>query len=464
MGHSDQAEGRSLDSSPNPNTPTREGWGSRRGFLLAAAGSAIGLGNLWGFPYKASSHGGAAFVLIYLLMVVLVCLPLLIAELSIGRRTGESPVMAMVLLGGRRWRWVGYLFVLNSMMILAFYSVVSGWTLLSLGQNAFRGLPADPAVFFGRISQGPEALLGHLMAMALTGMVIVGGIRRGIERLALGVMPLLYLLLIALAFWASQLAGAEAGYRFYLQPDFRQLVSWSTITAATGHAFFSLSVGLGAIITYASYLRGRDNLIRLGSAVAAADTTVALLGGLVTFPLVAHFQLLDGLSDSTIGALFVAIPSGMNSLGGAGRLVAVVFFLVLAIAALTSAISLLEVSTAGLIDRLGWSRRRATWLAMLTITLLGVPPAIDNRWIDVAYSLFGEVGLIFGGLMTAILLGWSRPSLGQAELIKGCPHPLAIRWWIVLLRWLVTPILALLLAQALRQLPALLQPVLSHTP
>jgi NSS family neurotransmitter:Na+ symporter len=458
------AEGRPIDSTPDPTDPNREQWGSRRGFLLAAAGSAVGLGNLWGFPYKASSHGGAAFVVVYLLMIVLVCLPLLIAELSIGRRTGESPVMALFLLGGRRWRWVGYVLVLNSMMILAFYSVVSGWTLLSLGQNVIGGVPADPASFFGRISQGPEALLGHLLAMALTGMVIFGGIRRGIERLSVSVMPLLYLLLIALAVWASQLSGAGAGYRFYLQPDFRELLSWSTITAATGHAFFSLSVGLGAMITYASYLRGRDNLVRLGSVVAAADTTVALLGGLVTFPLVAHFQLLDGLSDSTIGALFVAIPSGMNSLGGGGRLVAVVFFLVLAIAALTSAVSLLEVSTAGLIDRLGWSRRRATWLAVLVITLLGIPPAIDNRWIDVAYSLFGEAGLIFGGLMTAILLGWSYPSLGEAELAEGFPHPRAIRWWVLLLRWLVTPMLALLLVQSLRQLPAVLQPFFSHSP
>ena len=237
-------EGRPIDPTPDPTDPKREQWGSRRGFLLAAAGSAVGLGNLWGFPYKASSHGGAAFVVVYLLMIVLVCLPLLIAELTIGRRTGESPVMALFLLGGRRWRWVGYVLVLNSMMILAFYSVVSGWTLLSLGQNVIGGLPADPAGFFGRISQGPEALLGHLLAMALTGMVIFGGIRRGIERLSVGVMPLLYLLLIALAVWASQLSGAGAGYRFYLQPDFRQLWSWSTITAATGHAFFSLSVGL----------------------------------------------------------------------------------------------------------------------------------------------------------------------------------------------------------------------------
>ena len=440
--------------------PAREQWGTRRGFLLAAAGSAVGLGNLWGFPYKASTHGGAAFVLVYLVVIALVCLPLLIAELLIGRRTGESPVMALFLLGGRRWRWLGYVYVLNAMVILAFYSVVTGWTLLSLGQSAWAGVPADPAAFFGGISQGPRAVLGHLMAMILTALVILGGIRRGIERMSVAVMPLLFVLLIALAIWASRLAGASAGYRFYLQPDFDLLWSWSTLTAASGHAFFSLSVGLGAMITYASYLRGRDNLVRMGGVLAGADTAVALLGGLVTFPLLAHFQLLEDQGESTIGALFVAIPTGMASLGGVGRIVAVVFFLVLAIAALSSAVSLLEVCTAGLIDRLGWSRRRATWLAVLAITLLGLAPALDNRWIDVAYSLFGETGLIFGGLMTAILLGWCQPGLGRQELAEGFPRPVMIRCWILLLRWLATPVLGVLLVQSLRQLPGVLGPLL----
>lgn len=441
----------------------REHWGSRLGFLLAAAGSAIGLGNLWGFPYKASANGGAAFVLVYLVVIALVVLPLLVAELTIGRRTGESPVLALYQLGGRRWRWVGYVFVLNAVVILAFYSVVTGWTLLSLGQSLLVGLPSDAAEFFGRIRQGREAVAGHLLAMALTGVVIGSGVRRGIERLSLWFMPLLFLLLIALALWATSLSDAGAGYRFYLQPDLRSLWRWPTITAAAGHAFFSLSVGLGAMITYASYLgRGEtgssDNLVRLGGTIAMADTAVALVGGLITFPLVAHFRLLDELSGSTIGTLFVAIPKGMASMGGPGRVVGLFFFLVLAIAALTSAVSLLEVSTAGLIDRLGWSRRRATWLAGLAVTALGLLPALDNRWIDLGYTLFGETGLIFGGLMTAVLLGWVHPGLGAAELAEGFPQPGAIRCWILLLRWVATPMLGVLLYQSLVHLPALFVP------
>jgi neurotransmitter:Na+ symporter, NSS family len=370
-------------------------------------------------------------------------------------------VLALYQLGGRRWRWLGYVFVLNAVVILAFYSVVTGWTLLSLGQSLLLGLPSDAADFFGRIRQGKPALAGHLLAMALTGMVIGSGVRRGIERLSLWFMPVLFVLLIALALWAASLSGAGQGYRFYLQPDFRLLLRWPTITAATGHAFFSLSVGLGAMITYASYLGGRDNLVRLGGTIALADTAVALVGGLITFPLVAHFRLLDDLSDSTIGTLFVAIPKGMVSLGPPGRAVAVIFFLVLVIAALTSAVALLEVTTAGLIDRLGWSRHRATWIAGLTVTLLGVLPALDNRWIDVGYTLFGETGLIFGGLMLAILLGWLHPGLGRSELAEGFPHPGAIRRWIQLLRFVATPMLALLLLQSLLHLPALFEPFLA---
>ena len=451
-------------TSPLPDR--REHWGSRLGFLLAAAGSAIGLGNLWGFPYKAASHGGAAFVLVYLVVILLVALPLLLAELVIGRQTGESPVLALVRLGGPRWRWLGYAFVANAVMILAFYSVVTGWTLLCFGRTLVLGLPTDPAAFFAGISQGPQAVLGHLLAMALTALVIGGGVRAGIERLSLWFMPLLFLVLVALALWASTLSGAGAGYRFYLQPDFSDLLRWPTITAAAGHAFFSLSVGMGAMVTYASYLRGQENLVRLGGSIALADTAVALVGGLITFPLVAHFQLLDRLSDSTIGTLFVAIPSGMVSLGPLGRPIAVFFFLVLAIAALTSAVSLLEVATAGLIDRLGWSRRRATGIAALAVTLLGLLPALDNRWIDVFYSLFGEAVLLFGGLMMALLLGWLQPALASRELAMGfcgdavvrgeAPAPWPILWWMRILRFLAPPMLAVLLWQSLRHLPTAL--------
>ncbi|MFM7733024.1 MAG: sodium-dependent transporter [Cyanobium sp.] len=453
--------------------PIREHWGSRLGFLLAAAGSAIGLGNLWGFPYKASAHGGAAFVLVYMVVILLVALPLLLAELVIGRHTGESPVLALVRLGGPRWRWLGYAFVLNAVMILAFYSVVTGWTLLSLGRSLAVGLPPDPAAFFAGISQGPQAVFGHLLAMALTGLVIAGGVRCGIERLSLWFMPLLFVVLVALALWAATFSGAGAGYRFYLQPDFTDLLRWPTITAAAGHAFFSLSVGMGAMVTYASYLRGQENLVRLGSTIALADTGVALVGGLITFPLVSHFQLLGKLSDSTVGTLFVAIPSGMASLGPAGRPITVFFFLVLAIAALTSAVSLLEVATAGLIDRLGWSRLRATWSAGLTVTALGLLPALDNRWIDVFYSLCGEALLLLGGLMMALLLGWLHPALGRRELALGFgeqhspsgdahsgPFPWPILWWMRVLRFLAPPMLAVLLWQSLRHLPAVFQPLL----
>lgn len=374
-------------------TSSREHWATRAGFLLASIGSAVGLGNLWGFPYKASANGGAAFVLVYLVVILLVCLPLLVVELLIGRRTGESPVLALMMVGGARWRWLGYAMTLNAAVILAFYSVVTGWTLLSAGHTLLLGLPADPAGFFAGISQGPWAIAGHLLAILLTAGVIGLGVRGGIERLSLWCMPVLFVLLVAMAIWAATLSGAGEGYRFYLEPDLQELLRWPTLTSAAGHAFFSLSLGLGAIITYASYTEGDDRLLQQAGTIAAADTSVALLGGLITFPLVAHFNLLGSLSDSTVGTLFVAIPTGMASLGGWwGRLVALLFYGVLVIAALTSAVSLLEVSTAAFIDRLGWSRRRAATWAVAAITLLGLLPASDSRWIDVLYTLFGEIG------------------------------------------------------------------------
>jgi NSS family neurotransmitter:Na+ symporter len=286
--------------------------------------------------------------------------------------------------------------------------------------------------------------------MLLTAGVIALGVRGGIERLSLWCMPLLFALLVAMAIWASTLSGAGEGYRFYLQPDLKELLRWPTLTSAAGHAFFSLSLGLGAIITYASYTEGPGGLGRQAGTIAAADTAVALVGGLITFPLVAHFNLLGSLTDSTVGTLFVAIPTGMASLGGWGRLVALIFYGVLVIAALTSAVSLLEVSTAAFIDRLGWSRRRATAWAVAAITLLGLLPASDSRWIDVLYTVFGETGLLFGGLMLAVLVGWGRPRLdGGAPLLL-----------LRLLRWFATPVLAVLLVQSLLHLPRVITPLL----
>ncbi|MBM5797079.1 MAG: sodium-dependent transporter [Cyanobacteria bacterium K_Offshore_0m_m2_072] len=432
-----------------PERP-REHWASRAGFLLAAIGSAVGLGNLWGFPYKASANGGAAFVLVYLLVIALVCLPLLVAELMIGRRTGKSPVLALAQVGGPHWRWLGYGMTLNACVILAFYSVVTGWTLLSTFHTLLFGLPADPEAFFGQISQGGWAIAGHLLAMLLTAGVIALGVRGGIERLSLWFMPLLFVLLIGMALWATTLSGAGEGYRFYLQPDLKELLRWPTLTSATGHAFFSLSLGLGAIITYASYGQGTSRLRHEAGTIAVADTSVALVGGLITFPLVAHFNLLGNLSDSTIGTLFVAIPKGMAGLGGLGRLVALVFFMVLVIAALTSAVSLLEVGTAALIDRRGWPRRKATAWAVAAITVIGLLPASDSRWIDVLYTVFGETALIFGGLLLAVLMGWGQPSIDGGV-------PVLLRR---LLRWLATPLLLVLLVQSMLHLPQVFAPFL----
>ena len=431
---------------------TRGSWGSNMGFILAAVGGAVGLGNLWGFAYSASQGGGAAFVVLYLLFVLFVGLPVLTAELVIGRRTAKSPIEALLAVGGARWRWLGFVFVIAGFGILSFYSVIMGWTGRLLVDFLRGAVPTDTAAHFGAISEGPGAIVAHLVGMALTIAVIIGGVQKGIERVSVVLMPVLFVLVAALAVWASTLSGAGPGYAFYLRPDLSRVFHTQTITGAAGQAFFSLSLGMGAMITYASYLSGRGNLAAKAGVIALSDTLVAFVGGLVTFPVIYHFGLQAEVSDSAIGALFIAVPRGILSLGTAGQVVAVAFFLTLYIAALTSAISLLEVVASALIDSRGWTRERAGWVGGGAIALAGIPGALSSDWVGFLFQLFGQVFLVFGGVMLGILVGyvWSGPA--REELLNGfSSRPLA-EGWIWLLRTVVPVMLAVSLFFAVRAL------------
>ena len=354
---------------PSPASSERgrppERWGSALSFVLAVAGSAVGLGNLWGFAYRASQGGGAAFVLLYVLIVVLVCLPVLVAEMVLGRSTGQ------------------------------------------------------------------------VVSMGLTGLVVAAGIRAGIERLTSWGMPLLFLLLLALAIWASFLPGAQEGYQgFLLRWDPSKLIDLTTIRNAFTQAFFSIGAGIGCILVYAVYLDQRSALPREAVSVVGLDTAVGLMAGCVTFPVVASFGLGDVVTGSTVGALFIALPTGLASLGGAGRLVAVLFFALAYIAAITSSVSLLEVPVSSLMDRLGWSRRRTTWLCVLAITLLGLPAALDVGVLERMDALFGGVLLIAAGLAMAVLLGWVAPQRLQADLAGCGSSPRLQRLLLLALRWI----------------------------
>ena len=281
--------------------------------------------------------------------------------------------------------------------------------------------------------------------MLLIILIIVRGVERGIERVSIVLMPTLFFLIAALAVWASTLSGAGPGYAFYLQPDLSELFATRTITGAAGQAFFSLSLGMGAMITYASYLPGRGNLPAKAGIIALSDTLVAFVGGLVTFPVIFHFGLQEQVSDSAIGALFIAVPRGLLSFGGAGQVVGIVFFSALYIAALTSAISLLEVVSSAAIDTLGWTRRRAGWLAGVAIALAGIPGALSSDWVGFLFQLVGQAFLVFGGLLLALIVGYLWKDQARAEVLEGFDNPRLATGWIWLLRTVVPLMLAVTL-------------------
>lgn len=406
----------------------RGAWGSKLGFILAAAGSAIGLGNIWRFPTEAGRNGGAAFVLVYLLCVVLVGVSVMIAELTMGRRAKSDPVGTYKFLApGSWWKIFGFLGVLCGLGILSFYSVVAGWTLKYIGLTvggAFVG--ADfreiQSVFENFVSDGPAVVFYQFLFLALTVWIVRGGVEGGIERASKVLMPLLLAILILLVVRAVTLPGAAAGLSFYLNPDFSKIDA-GVVLAALGQAFFSLSVGMGAMITYGSYLSRRDDLVSSAFYVSASDLFIALLAGFAIFPaLFSVAGLVPEQGPEAIGAglIFMVLPNIFNAIP-LGQLFGAGFFILLAIAALTSAISLLEVVVAYLIDQRGWQRKRAALSVGVLAFLLGVPSALGNGYsqriggiIDVLFSgfldrmdlLFGQILLVVGALFICLFVGW----------------------------------------------------------
>lgn len=428
----------------------RESWGTKAGFILAAVGSAVGLGNMWRFPYVTADRGGAAFVILYIVMILLLGLPVMLAEFAVGRRTRLSPIGAMRnASGGGGWTGLGYLFVLTGFLILAYYSVIAGWTMRYALEAALSGFGMDPASYFDETASGMSALMYHLTFMAITIAVVAGGIRTGIERASLVLMPLLFILVVGLALWAATLGGAGAGYGFYLQPDVGDLFSLETLSDAAGQAFFSLSLGMGAMLTYASYLTRDENLPGSALTISLSDFAVAFFAGLVVFPVIFAFGLSQEIGESTIGALFISLPQAFQAMGGLGRLVGLIFFLALFVGALTSGISLLEVVTSSVIDNWKVDRARAALGVGLMITLLGVPSAYNVGLLGVFDQIAGNFFLVLGGFLMAIFVGW-RLSDPIGELRRGFgPHRL-LAGWLWTLRFVVPIILAVVLYQSAR--------------
>ncbi|MCA1797450.1 MAG: sodium-dependent transporter [Geobacteraceae bacterium] len=421
-------------------------WASRLGFILAAAGSAVGLGNIWKFPYIAGENGGGAFVLVYLLCIAFVGLPIMMAELMIGRHTRKDAVGAFVALEPKRrwWHTPGWISVAAAFLISSYYSVVAGWTLdyvFRAIMDSFSGESASAieGMFSALLADGGRQSFWHLIFMLLCLGVVVGGVQKGIERWSKILMPILLVLLTLLFVNGMLSSGARQGLEFMFRPDFAKLTPGSVLEAL-GHAFFTLSLGMAAMITYGSYLSRNENLFAASTRVALLDTTIALMAGLAIFPIVFSVGLEAAAGP---GLIFQTIPVVFSQIGG-GHVLSIMFFLLLAFAALTSNISLLEAQIAYFIDERGWSRKKATLTIGILAFSVGIPTALSYNVMDgITFigerSFFDSADLIasnyllpIAGLLIAIYVGWFwSGSEEKEELVSGGAWVYPVWHWLI---------------------------------
>ena len=421
----------------------REEWNSKLGFILAAVGSAVGLGNLWGFAYRSSQGGGSAFVLLYIFVVLVVGIPIFVAEFSLGRSTNTSAVLAPIKAAGKKWSALGFLFLVAPLAIASYYAVIMGWTVDIFFQSLIVGLPENTSQAgesFNLIHNGTRDFVGQIFSLVLALYIVSGGIRKGIEKLNKICMPILFIILLGLVIWAAFLGNAGEGYRnFLFDFDLSQLANPTTIRNAFSQAFFSLSLGIGIMITYASYLNKKSDLTKQAVQIASLDTAVGLMAGLITFPIIFTFGLNETISNSTIATLFITIPSGLGQYGLIGRLVAILFFGLAYIAAITSLISLIEIPVSTLIDKFKIKRNRASVITIIFTFLLGIPSALSTDLLG-NIDAIANVLLILGGFLVSFLIGWVIPKTLDKELINS-GSSLIIRNYLKFMLKYVTPIL-----------------------
>lgn len=439
----------------------REHWSSRTGFILAAAGSAVGLGNIWRFPFVTGENGGAIFLVVYLAMIVFIGYPLFINEMAIGRLSQKDPVGAFrALAPGTPWWLAGGLGVFTGFLILSYYSVVAGWSLAYTWRAMLVGFSeaSDFSAEFGaHISSAPVLLMWHGIFMVLCMGIISLGIKRGIERWSEILMPLLFLLMILLIIRSITLDGAWDGIRYFLRPEIGR-ISPRMLLNAVAQSFFTLSIGMGAIITYGSYLKREDEIPGNAAWVVGMDTVIAILSGFMIFPAVFSFGLEPG---SGAGLTFMTLPN-VFAMMPFGRFFGFSFFLLLSIAALTSAISLLETVTAYLVDEKGVRRGWAVVALGTLIFLAGIPPILGySAWtgwrflgqFDVldTYDWFANsLFLPLGALAAAVFTGYAwHIRNAAAEVNKGAGRLRVGAWWGVLIRYVIPAVVAVIIIAGL---------------
>ena len=397
----------------------RDSFGSKFGALVAMAGSAVGLGNLWRFPYLVGENGGAAFIIVYILICFLICLPIFVSEFVIGRRSQRNAYAAFRdLSGGSAWRWVGLFTVIVPLIVLSYYSVIGGWSVDYLFKSLtfpFDGEVSQAAMstmFSSLVSSTWAPLVGHTLFLLATTLIVVTGVKDGIEKFSKVMMPILFLLVVAIAIYSVTLPGAAAGIDYLFRPDFSKIDA-NACAAALGQAFFSLSLGFGTIMTYASYVSKKDNIMNQSVATAVSDLTFALIAGIAIMPAVFAFgidpQSGPGLVFETLPYVFGQMP--------AGGIVAILFFLALLVAALTSSISMLEVAVAYLVEEKKFSRLSACVVLFVLCWIVGALCSLSfgplshiridgGNIFDFFDNLSSNILMTLGSLFTVLFVGW----------------------------------------------------------
>lgn len=418
----------------------RDSFGSKIGAILVAAGSAIGLGSIWRFPYMTGENGGGAFLLVYLLSVLIVGIPVMLAEFAIGTHTRKSPVKAYSSLSPR-WTWLGYNSVIVSLLISGFYYIVAGWSLEYFVSSVDGSLysATDFHNHFVAFTESWREPFYTVLFVVLTHAVVAMGVQQGLERISKIVMPVLLIMLVVLVFHSATMAGATEGYRFLFTPDFEKAFSVQTIVSAVGQAFFSLSIGLGCMIAYSSYFKEGTNLTKTSFSVSLMTFFVAMLSGMVIFPAVFSVEGLEPTAGPTL--LFETLPFIFAEMP-APQLWSAIFFLLVALAALTSTISFHEVLTQYLQENHNIARKHAARATTLATILLAVV-CLKWEWFFGAFdTITADVLMPIGGLLTSIFAGWFfdrksfREQISNSGTLRAKMFPLLV----FTLKW-VAPIL-----------------------
>jgi len=442
----------------------REHWGSRLGFIMAAAGSAIGLGSLWRFPYLVGQNGGGLFVLLYLAFTFIIALPVFTAELIIGRNTQRSAVGAFGALSNQsnKWKLLGWLNVLTTFFILSYYSVVAGWcvnyALMSLNQFTANRTPEEIGQVFNTLYISSDInIFWHMIFVLLNVGVVYAGIRKGIEYWSRILTPALLVILVALFVYATTLEGFGDAFRFLFYPDMSKLTA-SSFLSALGMAFFTLSVGLGVILTYGSYMKESEDIPKTGLIVSSMTVMVSLMAALMIFPIIFSFgfgpEQGTGLIFKTLPVLFAKLPGTL--------VISTIFFLLLVFTALTSSISLFEVLIANLIEMFSWSRAKAVIFSAVGIFLFGIPSALSgsgaifSNWkalygkdfFDTLDYVTGSWMLPVAAMLSTLFIGWVMDKkITHEEFFKGTTLKKLFRPWLFLVRWVAPLAIVLIILQ-----------------